>query len=102
MTAMSRALDAQARPDAELDPWHSPGSSRAGCEAALAAIRAAGPRGVPAPVLLALVMHIGNCSEDAAYQQLRIYVRDRVAIWSPTGSERGRGTEIKRQVWRGI
>ena len=72
--------------------------SALGCAAALAAVNAAGERGVPYPLLEQLVMHIGECSRDAAYQQLHGYVAQYVAV---IGTERrGRGFKRESQVWR--
>lgn len=82
------------------NPRNATPSSMLGCEVALAALRAAGDRGIPARILLAMVMAIGECSEDAAYQQMRFYVRPDVAIWSPAGARRGRGTRITDQIWQ--
>jgi hypothetical protein len=75
-------------------------SSKLGCDAALAALRVAGERGIAFPVLKQLVMNIGGCSEDAADQQLRIYVRPEITIWSPSNALRGRGTRTDTQIWQ--
>jgi hypothetical protein len=71
--------------------------SALGCEVALAAVNAAGERGVPLALLEQLVMHIGQCSQDAAYQQLHGYVRWRIAVTGP--KRRGRGFARESQVW---
>jgi hypothetical protein len=92
--------EAQGASPSERNPRQVRGSSRRGAKVALAALHRAGEHGLPRSVLVAIVMHVGGCSEDAAEQQLRLYVRPEVTVWSPAGSERGRGTKRESQIWQ--
>jgi len=73
--------------------------STLGCEVARAALRAAGDRGIALPTLIALVVDVGGCTENAAYQALLKYVWQRGGIVRQ-GWSRGRGYAIASQRWR--
>jgi hypothetical protein len=94
-------------PDRQPPRGHS--RSAQGCEVALAALRAAGETGLPYPVLRAIVMHVGRCSEAAADQQLRTYARHHVGVRDTSSrreyARRASGTTQARiphkdQIWR--
>ena len=46
-------------------------TARLGVQVALAALEAAGERGIPTRILIDLIAHVGRASKDTAYQALR-------------------------------
>lgn len=79
-------------------------SSAQGIRAAHAALQAAGPRGLPMRLLVAIVMHVGQVGEGTAYMALRAriawqeqYRAESRARWAGVSVK---GRRLDEQVWR--